>query len=258
MRLHGKGGSGAASFDETDASGTDVVVIAPTGNADGWGARQWLYFPDDEYASARTIVDDAVAGCEQVIVNGFSNGAAFAAALYCRGETFDERLVGVVIDDPVVDHAVDECSPDPDVDVTLYWTGALEAQSQPGTDCADADWTCDGGTTIGLDAYAAALGTAPLESPFSDHEWYTDAPELSRSVRAAVPRTFVQSPCVRVTAITAPRRHRQGLDRVPRPAQQAPPAPLRRGRPLDAGDVRPPRDRQRGPHRAGLADPADV
>jgi hypothetical protein len=178
--LHGKGGTGQASFATTDAGGTSVLVISPTGNADGWDGRQWLYFPDAEYTAARTIVDDAVAGCVRIIVGGFSNGAAFAAALYCRGETFDDRLVRVVVDDPVVDEGVVDCAPDPSVAVTLYWTGALDAQSEPGTDCAVADWTCEGGTTIGLDAYAAALGTTPQDSPFSAHEWYTDAPELSR------------------------------------------------------------------------------
>ena len=180
VRLHGKGGTGQAPYATTDAAGVDVLIVSPTGNADGWGGRQWLYFPDDEYTAALAIVDDAIDGCERVIVNGFSNGAAFAAALYCRGETFDDRLVRVVIDDPVVDRAVTDCAPSPDVGVALYWTGALDGQSQPGTDCADADWTCEGGTTIGLDAYAAELGTTPLESPFTDHEWYLDAPELSR------------------------------------------------------------------------------
>jgi hypothetical protein len=99
--------------------------------------------------------------------------------LYCQGETFDGRLVRVVIDDPVPDAAVQDCSPDPTVRVTLYWTGALDEQAQPGWDCSEADWTCDGGTTIGIDAYATALGTDVQSSPFDDHQWYTDAPELT-------------------------------------------------------------------------------
>ncbi|MET0460457.1 MAG: hypothetical protein ABW195_14495 [Ilumatobacteraceae bacterium] len=175
VRLHGKGGAGAATV---DADG--VAVIAPTGNADGWGARQWLYFPDAEYDAARQIVEDAIVGCQHVIVDGFSNGAAFAAKLYCRGETFDGRLVRVVVDDPVVDDAVSGCSPSPDVDLTLYWTGALEDTAQAGWDCAESDWTCEGGSTIGIDAYAAALGVDPQDSPNDDHAWYVDAPELSQ------------------------------------------------------------------------------
>jgi hypothetical protein len=175
VRLHGKGGSGTATVTEGD-----VTVISPTGNAEGWDGRQWLYFPDEEYQAARDVVVSAVDRCEQVIVNGFSNGASFAAKLYCRGEAFDGRLVRVVVDDPVVDGAVEDCTPDPDVDVTLYWTGALVPPAEPGWECAEADWTCEGGQTIGIDAYAAALQTDPVESPFTEHEWYVDAPELSQ------------------------------------------------------------------------------
>lgn len=174
VRLHGKGGTGAETTVEDGVS-----VVSPDGNAEGWGARQWLYFPDDEFADARGIVEDAVEGCSQVIVNGFSNGGAFAAKLYCRGETFDGRLVQVVVDDPVVDAAVEGCAPDPSVGVTLYWTSALEDQAQPGWDCTEGDWTCEGGQTIGIDAYAAALGTEAQQSPFDEHQWYVDAPELS-------------------------------------------------------------------------------
>ena len=153
MRLHGKGGGGAETVVEDGVS-----VISPDGNAEGWGGRQWLYFPDGEYTAARTAVEAATAECDQLIIHGFSNGAAFAAKLYCRGETFGGRLVRVVVDDPVVDAGVKDCSPDPSVGVTLYWTGALEAQAQPGWDCAEADWTCEGGHTIGIDAYAESLG----------------------------------------------------------------------------------------------------
>ena len=174
MRLHGKGGAGADTVVEDGIS-----VIAPDGNAEGWGARQWLYFPDGEYTAARNVVEDAVTGCREVIINGFSNGAAFAAKLYCRGETLGDRVVRVVVDDPVVDAGVEGCSPDPSVGVTLYWTGALEAQAQPGWDCSEADWTCEGGRTIGIDAYAEALRTAPQASPFEDHQWFVEAPELS-------------------------------------------------------------------------------
>ena len=174
VRLHGKGGRGAETVVEDGIS-----IRAPDGNADGWGALQWLYFPDDEYETARNVVADAITDCGQVIVNGFSNGAAFAAKLYCRGETFEGRLVRVVVDDPVVDAAVEECSPDPSVSVTLYWTGALEAQAQPGWDCTEADWTCEGGSTIGIDAYAEALGVQAQPSPFEEHQWFLEAPELS-------------------------------------------------------------------------------
>ena len=136
------------------------------------------YFPDADYDAARNTVAEAIDGCEQVIIDGFSNGAAFAAKLYCRGETFEGRLLRVVVDDPVVDEGVLGCQPDPSVDVTLYWTGALADMAQPGWDCAEADWTCEGGITIGIDAYADALGADVLDSPFDEHQWYLDAPEL--------------------------------------------------------------------------------
>ena len=174
VRLHGKGEEGAPT---TVANG--VTVVAPTGNADGWGGRQWLYFPDQEYDAARAVVSEAAAGCQQVIVDGFSNGASFAAKLYCRGETLGGRLVRVIVDDPVVDAGVEGCRPDPSVAVTLYWTGALAAQSAAGGECAQNDWTCEGGTTIGIDAYQQALGTTRHASPNTDHKPFLDAPEAS-------------------------------------------------------------------------------
>ncbi len=120
------------------------------------------------------------AGCGRVIVVGFSNGGAFAAKLYCRGENFDGRLARVIVDDPVTDHAVEGCAPAAGVRVTLYWTGALEGQAQPGWNCAAADWTCEGGSTIGIGAYAGALGTSAKRSIMSGHAAYADPPELTQ------------------------------------------------------------------------------
>jgi hypothetical protein len=174
VRLHGKGESGAPT-----TSAGDVTVVAPTGNADGWGAKQWLYFPDSEYAAARAVVAASVTGCRRIILDGFSNGASFAAALYCKGETFDGRLIRVVVDDPVTDHGVDSCAPNAGVALTLYSTGALDGMARPGWKCAEGDWTCEGGETIGIAAYAAALGVPVQRSPFEDHEPYLDAPEAS-------------------------------------------------------------------------------
>jgi hypothetical protein len=174
VRLHGKGGTGAP----TTTAG-DVTVIAPTGNSDGWGAKQWLYFPAAQYDGARAVIADAVAGCGPIIVDGFSNGASFAAAMYCRGETFGGRLVRVILDDPVTDHAVDGCDPDPSVAVTLYATGALEKTAPPGWRCAQGDWTCEGGETLGIEAWSEALGVPRQQSPHTDHQPYADPPELS-------------------------------------------------------------------------------
>ena len=176
VRLHGKGGTGGETH-ETDG----ITEVLPTGNADGWGARQWIYFPDESYVEARDIVAAAAAdaGCTTLVINGFSNGAAFAAKLYCRGETFDGRFAGVVIDDPVPDNGVAGCTPSAGVPAALYWTGGLEAEARPDADCGAIDWTCDGGTTIGIEAYAESLGLDIQPSPFTEHEWYLDAPEIA-------------------------------------------------------------------------------
>jgi pimeloyl-ACP methyl ester carboxylesterase len=176
VRLHGKGGDGADTWYVDD-----VAYVSPTGNASGWGGRQWMYFPDDQYERAVEVVAEAIDSedCGPVIINGFSNGGAFAAKLYCNGETFGGRVIRVVVDDPVVDTAVEGCDPAPTVDVTLYWTGALEGTARPGWNCREEDWTCEGGRTIGIDAYAAALDTAAQPSRYDGHNWYEDAPELS-------------------------------------------------------------------------------
>lgn len=174
LRLHGKGGGGGPA---TTVDG--VTHVAPDGNAEGWGARQWLYFPEARYDEIVAALTEATAGCDAIVVNGFSNGAALAAKLYCRAETFGGALRGVVIDDPVPDHGVDGCAPAEGVPAVLYWTGALAGTATPGADCAAIDWTCEGGATIGIDAYAAALGLPISASPHTEHAWFTDAPELT-------------------------------------------------------------------------------
>ncbi|MFV0309598.1 MAG: hypothetical protein ACK5OX_17855 [Desertimonas sp.] len=175
VRLHGKSGGGGPTETRDDG----VWDVFPNGNAEGWGGRQWLYFPDADYADAVEVVRAAIEGCDVVLLGGFSNGATFAAKVYCRGETFDGRLAGVIVDDPVPDHAADDCAPAPGVPVTLYWTGGLDDPAAPGWSCAEGDWTCEGGETIGIDAFAAALDTPIVDSPMDGHSWYWDAPELS-------------------------------------------------------------------------------
>jgi hypothetical protein len=177
VSLHGKGGFGSPPANDGSAT-----LVAPTGNADGWGGRQWVYASSTQYSAARAIVVAAIDGskCGRVILYGFSNGAAFAAKLYCRGETFGDRLVGVVVDDPVTDHSVEGCRPAGGVQLKLYWTGALEPPAVAGWPCASGDWTCQGDTTIGIASYASALGTRATPSPHGDHEPYSDAPELTR------------------------------------------------------------------------------
>jgi hypothetical protein len=171
VSLHAKGGGGQP--ESTDTNG--VRHSFPAGNAEGWGGLQWLYYPESNYESVRGIVaNDVVAGgCGRVVVYGFSNGAAFAAKLFCRGETFGGTVVGYVIDDPVVDHAVEGCGRPP-VNATLYWTGDID---QPdGWPCGD--WTCEGETTIGIARYEAAMGLVRTPSIYTIHRQYVDPPEF--------------------------------------------------------------------------------
>ncbi len=174
--LHGKGGSALPAVQRDG-----YVQVLPGGNADGWGGKQWLYFPEERYAEAVGIVRAAIdsMGCTDVVIHGFSNGAAFAASMYCHGETFDGRLRGVIVDDPVPDHGADSCSPAPGVPLALYWTGGLDDKATPGAACKPMDWTCQGDSLVGIDAYAAALGTPVLKSPNKSHSPMDEPPEIA-------------------------------------------------------------------------------
>jgi hypothetical protein len=174
VRLHGKGSSGAPSETVDDRR-----IVAPDGNAEGWNGRQWLYDTPERFDAGVAIVTAAADGCARVVVHGFSNGGAFAGKLFCRGIDLGGRLAGVIVDDPVTDNGVVPCAPAAGVEVALYWTGALAADSAPGGACGPKDWTCEGGTTIGIDAYAAALGVPATASPHDDHRWHFEAPELT-------------------------------------------------------------------------------
>lgn len=175
--LHGKGDRGA---DAVVVGG--IAILRPDGNGEGWGGREWRYDDPGDRAAAIAIVRDAVdaAGCERVAIHGFSNGASFAAALVCSGDTLDGRLVGAVVDDPVTDAATTDCRVGAGVPLALYWTGALDGVAPPGTDCATVDWTCAGGTVRGIDAFAAELGVSVTPSPFDEHRRFDDAPEPAR------------------------------------------------------------------------------
>jgi hypothetical protein len=179
VHLHGKGERGAAP---TIVDG--LVHLWPDGNGEGWGGRQWLYFPEDRYLEVRRIISDAIvsAGCTRALVHGFSNGASAAASLYCRNETFGGTVSGTIVDDPVPDHGVESCAPTPGAKLRLYVTGALAGKGVAGAACASLDWTCQGGSTIGIDAYARFLGVpiaassntthAPMRAPPEYGEWW--------------------------------------------------------------------------------------
>jgi hypothetical protein len=173
VHLHGKGGHGSP----TSVQG-DVTHLYPEGNAAGWEARQWLYFPENRYEETKGIVAAAIsgAGCGRVIVHGFSNGASATAKLYCHAERFGNTLVGAIIDDPVPDHGVEPCRRPRGVKVRLYVSGALK-DTVEGWPCKKADFTCDGATTIGVPRYAEHLGTVATPSAHKKHEEYAAPPE---------------------------------------------------------------------------------
>lgn len=166
--LHGKGGSGAP----TTIEGGNTWIW-PTGNADGWGGRQWLYATSTEYNQALTIINNALApeACGQIVLAGGSNGAAMAAKTYCQGQNFGGRLVGVIPDDPVPDEGVNNCAPAAGVALQLVqsdemnsWVGdSIRTCSSMG------DWTCQGNVLPRM-IYSSRIGAVnPHYSP--RHEW---------------------------------------------------------------------------------------
>jgi hypothetical protein len=155
--LHGKGGKGYA-VRERDG----FTDIGPTGNADApkeWGGNfQWLYATDADYTAALAIVHNATEpqGCGQIVLAGASNGGAMAAKLFCRGETFGGRLIGVFLDDPVPDQVVDGCKPGSVRSLTLVQSDWMDGVVGAGKACPSS-WTCQG-NVYSLADYAKALG----------------------------------------------------------------------------------------------------
>lgn len=174
--LHGKGGGGSSPVITTPEIG-----VYPEGNGEAWGGHEWSYAGADDFAAAVAVIEESVVatGCVRVVVDGFSNGGAMAAKLYCAGETLLGTLVGVVVDDPVTDASADACAPAEGVEVALYWTGKLPDWGPPGVDCATIDWTCEGGTVVSIDEYASRLGVGWQQSVHTEHDWYLDPPEIA-------------------------------------------------------------------------------
>lgn len=111
--LHGRGGSGFAS---AASSGGATWRINPTSNTEfSDRGHVWQYKTAARFAEAKQVVRRAIVDkrCERVVIAGFSDGAAFAAKLMCRGESFGNTLIGFVLADPVPDRVVDKCRPSP-------------------------------------------------------------------------------------------------------------------------------------------------
>ena len=156
--------------------------LAPDANEafDG-GGRVWIYDTEESADAARDQVLEVIdaAECERVVLHGFSNGAAFVAALVCDGESFDGRLVGAVVDDPVTDDSSPDCAPADGVATAVYWTGGL-TEGVAGASCEELGWTCAGGDElVGIDEFAERLGAEVQPSPFDEHRPYLEAPELT-------------------------------------------------------------------------------
>ncbi len=167
----------------------DYAVISPDSNESySGGGGVWIYDTEESLQEALDILVDAVdrAGCESVVLHGFSNGAAFVGALVCTGDDFDGRLVGAVIDDPVPDDSSPDCAPAAGVERVVYWTGALDADAAAGESCDALGWTCAGSDElVGIDEYARRLGVPVTPSPNEEHEPYRSAAEPGRWLTAS-------------------------------------------------------------------------
>lgn len=174
MRVHGRSETGALPV-ERDG----YLELAPIGTTTSGDGHMWEYDDPDDRADGLARITEAVdaAGCERVVLHGFSNGGGFVGALVCDGEDLDGRLVGAVVDDPVPDEGTEDCDRDPELPVVVYWTGAL-VQATPGATCESLGWICAGDTVVGIDAYAAGLGVDVTASPMTEHAWFDDAPEV--------------------------------------------------------------------------------
>src|SRR5690606_25990358 len=74
VRVHGRSERGSAAL-VVDGRGE----LAPDGNAEFADGFEWRYADETEFESGRDAVRDVIfaAGCSQVVMNGFSNGASF-------------------------------------------------------------------------------------------------------------------------------------------------------------------------------------
>jgi hypothetical protein len=154
VNLHGKGGDGGPSYQDGD-----TTWIFPTGNGDGggWGPHHWEYSTSTTYSQALSIINSSIASenCGQIVLIGFSNGASMAAKVYCQGQNFSNRLLGVIVDDPVPDRVVDNCAPASNLQLRLIQSDDM-GWITDGTPCPGG-WTCQG-TLYGRATYQSRIG----------------------------------------------------------------------------------------------------
>lgn len=175
--LHGAGWSG----DPYTEDWGDKTFIWPYSGNDEF-PHFWLYDgPFLTYGDDDTAYDAAVANvrahlddnnCGPVMITGASNGGAFLAKMYCRGEDFGGRLWGVHVDDPVPDAGVLNCNPSPTVIRTMFTHSTQlveEAAALPGGVCSATDsmygsWYCEDDRALTLAEYEAAIGETSILS----------------------------------------------------------------------------------------------
>ncbi|MEM7286575.1 MAG: hypothetical protein AAF480_09515 [Actinomycetota bacterium] len=175
--IHGAGWSGAPYTED----GGDTTFIWPYSGNDEF-PHFWLYDgPYLSYGDDDTAYDAAVANirdsidannCGPVMITGASNGGAFLAKMYCRGEDFSGRLWAVHVDDPVPDAGVLNCNPSSTVVRTMFTHSTQlvdEAAELPGGICSATtsmygSWYCEDDRALTLDEYEAAIGETSILS----------------------------------------------------------------------------------------------
>jgi hypothetical protein len=165
--LHWRGGAANAVVQRGNYS-----IAWPGGNQPYPPGRAWYYFPQVEYASMIAGIKASIPpSCGRIILKGFSNGAAAASKIYCSGETFGGRLIGVVSDDPVMDEGTLNCTPPLGVPAVVYYTGGLQAGPY---NCSTNGYICQGGVVVSNNAYISRMGPQAqlLHSDQNSHNCY--------------------------------------------------------------------------------------
>lgn len=187
LGLHGAGGGGG-NYGPTQ--GVEALNPQARNPADGSSTNFWLYdgphnFQNDPGNAAdeqyyqylvtylRQTLD--ARGCGPTLITGSSSGGAFAAKLYCRGETFGNRVWGYTMEDPVKDEGVLGCRPSANVRIAFFaYSQEHERKSAaaaptfrcslPGSD----HWYCENDKTMTLDEYRRQTGQPSLMTSY-DH-----------------------------------------------------------------------------------------
>jgi pimeloyl-ACP methyl ester carboxylesterase len=155
--LHGMGGTGSAIY-----RNDNVWWVQPAGNYWAAGGLSWDYVTASGFVAnvANIRAQISAAGCGQVVLVGFSNGGGLASRTLCSGETFGGRLVGVILDDPVVDSAPLGCSNAAGVQVAMLYTSWMAGIGAQGGAC-DPGWVCLG-NRMTVTNYASAVGASAV------------------------------------------------------------------------------------------------